>query len=236
MAELDVMLSETLKRAATPGDPTGVADAIRARVAAGDTGTPASTSGFGARPRWGFWLVLGVVLMVVSGGAIAFGTPVLAPLIGFTASAPTTPSATVEPSTTAARTATPSASPTPSPSPTPTPSITPPPVEPPPPPPPPADTTPPFIAAISAAPDTVYSANGTSTTITVAASDDVGVAGVAISWAGVHAGSASMQPGWTYVYTVPQGTPTGSITFTVQAVDAAGNVGDAKSVVVTVAF
>ena len=35
MADIDSMLSESLQRIAQPGDPTGVADAIRARVDAG---------------------------------------------------------------------------------------------------------------------------------------------------------------------------------------------------------
>jgi hypothetical protein len=70
MAELDDMLSESLKRAATPGDPTGVADAIRARVAAGDTGTPASTSGFGAASAPLSWLPwIGVVVVAGLAGA-----------------------------------------------------------------------------------------------------------------------------------------------------------------------
>ena len=72
MAELDDMLSESLKRAANPGDPTGVADAIRARVAAGDTGTPAATSGFGAASGPLSWLPwIGVVVVAgLAGGAV----------------------------------------------------------------------------------------------------------------------------------------------------------------------
>lgn len=76
MAELDVMLSESLKRAANPGDPTGVADAIRARVAAGDTGTPAATSGFGAASgplSWLPWIGVVVVAGLVGGGIGASG-------------------------------------------------------------------------------------------------------------------------------------------------------------------
>ena len=42
---LDELLSGSLKRAAQPGDSAGVADTIRARVAAGDTGTPGPSSG-----------------------------------------------------------------------------------------------------------------------------------------------------------------------------------------------
>ena len=48
---LDELLSGSLKRAAQPGDSAGVADTIRARVAAGDVGTPAPggpAPGFGS--------------------------------------------------------------------------------------------------------------------------------------------------------------------------------------------
>jgi hypothetical protein len=48
--ELDGVLRDALQRAAQPGDSTGVADAIRSRVAAGDPGT--SVAG-GTAPGWG---------------------------------------------------------------------------------------------------------------------------------------------------------------------------------------
>jgi hypothetical protein len=71
MSEIDVLLSASLKRLAPDGDTAGVADAIRSRVDAGDTGTPASTSGFGAaRPSvmsWLPWVGLVVVAGVVGG-------------------------------------------------------------------------------------------------------------------------------------------------------------------------
>lgn len=79
--ELDELLSGSLKRAAQPGDSAGVADTIRARVAAGDTGTTAPSgyapefgSGFGWIPWVGVIVVLGLV-----GGTLgvtgAFGRP-----------------------------------------------------------------------------------------------------------------------------------------------------------------
>lgn len=72
MSELDELLGGALKRAAQPGDPTGVADAIRSRVDAGDTGTPAANPGFGTAggllgvlPWIGLVLVTGVLGAIV---------------------------------------------------------------------------------------------------------------------------------------------------------------------------
>lgn len=80
---LDELLSGSLKRAAQPGDSAGVADTIRARVAAGDTGTPAPSSGsapgFGGGLGWIPWVGAIVVLGLVGGtlGATGvFGHPV----------------------------------------------------------------------------------------------------------------------------------------------------------------
>ncbi|HEY4224838.1 MAG TPA: hypothetical protein VGM70_03405 [Pseudolysinimonas sp.] len=70
--ELDELLSGSLKRAAQPGDSAGVADAIRARVAAGDVGTPAPSQGMapGFGPGAGGWLPwLGLIVV----GAIVGG-------------------------------------------------------------------------------------------------------------------------------------------------------------------
>jgi len=79
---LDELLSGSLKRAAQPGDSAGVADTIRARVAAGDVGTPAPGStapGFGGGAlSWIPWVGAIVVLGLVGGtlGATgAFGRP-----------------------------------------------------------------------------------------------------------------------------------------------------------------
>jgi len=81
---LDELLSGSLKRAAQPGDSAGVADAIRARVAAGDVGTPAPSSGAapgfgGSALSWIPWVGAIVVLGLVGGtlGATgAFGHPI----------------------------------------------------------------------------------------------------------------------------------------------------------------
>lgn len=214
MAELDVMLSETLKRAATPGDPTGVADAIRARVAAGDTGAPASVSGFGARRWWVLWLTLVVVATLVSGGVVAFGTPVLSPPAG------STQAASVSPTPTVTRTASPTPTPTPSQTATPTvPTATslPEPETPAVPP----DTIAPVV--VSASSTAIYGSNGSMPTISAVVTDDGGVAAVELSWSGALVGSAAMSPAWSYVLTVPQNTPAGTLQFTVIAIDSAGN-------------
>lgn len=70
MDDIDVLLSSSLKRIAQPGDAAGVVDAIRARVDAGDTGTPANSSGFGGggASAWLPWLGLVVVAGLVGGG------------------------------------------------------------------------------------------------------------------------------------------------------------------------
>jgi len=80
---LDELLSGSLKRAAQPGDSAGVADAIRARVAAGDVGTPAPSTGSapgfgGGLAGWLPWVGAIVVLGLVGGtlGATGvFGRP-----------------------------------------------------------------------------------------------------------------------------------------------------------------
>jgi hypothetical protein len=81
--ELDELLSGSLKRAAQPGDSAGVADTIRARVAAGDVGTAApsgSAPGFGGGAlSWIPWVGAIVALGLVGGtlGATgAFGHPI----------------------------------------------------------------------------------------------------------------------------------------------------------------
>jgi hypothetical protein len=74
VAELDELLSTTLKRIAPPAESSGVADAVRARVEAGDAGISATSS---TAPGWGGggasgWLPwIGVVIVVgLVGGAV----------------------------------------------------------------------------------------------------------------------------------------------------------------------
>jgi len=78
-AELDGLLRDALGRSAEPGDPTGVADAIRARVAAGDPGAVVATTtapGWGAGVRsWLPWV--GLVVVAGLGGAALGGSGAL---------------------------------------------------------------------------------------------------------------------------------------------------------------
>ena len=190
-----------------------VKKAIRDRVDSGDTGTPVEVSGFGARRRWIIWPSLGVILLLVTGGAIAFGTT--PPSLIATTTAPTV-TATASPTpraTPTAATPTPTVSPSPSLAPTAAPE--------PEPAPPPADTTPPVVVSASSPP--IFGANGGMPTISAVVTDDSGVAAVSIAWSGVLSGSSSMNPAWSYILVVPPVTPAGSLQFILQAVDAAGN-------------
>ena len=79
MADVDTILSESFKRVAEPGDPTGVAELIRTRVAAGDTGTPSNGgSGFaGGGWTWLPWVGAGIVVAIagaVVGASGVFGS------------------------------------------------------------------------------------------------------------------------------------------------------------------
>ena len=227
MADIDVLLSASLKRIAQPGDAAGVADAIRARVDAGDTGTPATASGFGARPWWLFLLSgLLVILVAVTGVSVALGQPSPVTPTPDAASVAVSSSPTTSPTLTPTPTATPTATAAPEPAPAP--------AEPDPEPAPPADTTAPVVDSVTWS-STIYSANGGPTTIAALATDDTGVVAVAISWAGWATGSASMAPGWSYTLDPSPGPPVfGTVTFTVQAFDAAGNASDPVSVDVPV--
>lgn len=71
MVDVDELLRTTLKRVAEPGDPTGVADAIRSRVASGDTGAPGLQSSGGG--WWLPWAGGGLVVAVAAGALGASG-------------------------------------------------------------------------------------------------------------------------------------------------------------------
>src|SRR5664279_4863986 len=81
MADLDTLLRDSFARLAEPGDPTGVAEAIQARVDAGGGPGPSGGSGgggFGGFRSWIPWA--GVALLLGVGGAAAghagiFGQP-----------------------------------------------------------------------------------------------------------------------------------------------------------------
>lgn len=102
------------------------------------------------------------------------------------------------------------------------------------------DTTAPVIGQPSITPgivacDVGYT-NPPTGTVQVSASDDRGVSRVEISWSGVVSGSGVMTPGspWTFVFDPPGGHSGGTVTFHVQAFDAAGNASARPSVQVTV--
>ena len=229
--ELDGLLRTALGKAGQPGDSAGVADAIRSRVAAGDSGTSAPGP---VAPGWGrrlFGMLAGGVLL----GVLLVGGTATGVVLALSADGDAAPTAepTVQeiPSPTpTAPTASPTRTPTPTPTPTPTATESPIPAPAPAPapaPPPPADTTPPTVQA-SANPTVIYATNGSDTTITAIAADAVGVTQVSISWSGFTSGSASMTPSggaWTYYFDLPP-TPTAGasqIDFLVIAADAAGN-------------
>lgn len=70
MSEFDQLLGDVFTRVAEPGDPTGVADAIRSRVAAGDPGTPSDGASFGGG-GWSWLPWIGGGLVVATVGAVA---------------------------------------------------------------------------------------------------------------------------------------------------------------------
>lgn len=70
MTELDDALRESFARLAEPGDPAGVVGSIRTRLDAGDTGTPANSSGFGGDGTpWLLWGAF-VVVAALAGGVV----------------------------------------------------------------------------------------------------------------------------------------------------------------------
>jgi len=221
MKDIDVedLISHVMKQAAQNAHDDvkdtmeDVKKAIRDRVDSGDTGTPAEVSGFSARRWWIIWPSLGVILLLVTGGAIAFGTTPPA-IVATTPTVAATASPTPRATQTAAR-PTPIVSPSLSLAPTAAPEPEPEPA------PPPADTTPPVVVSASSPP--IFGANGGMPTISAVVTDDSGVAAVSIVWSGVLSGSSNMNPAWSYTLVVPPVTPAGSLEFIIQAVDAAGN-------------
>ena len=238
MSELDDMLRQSFARVAEPGDPAGVADALRARMAAGDTGAPAATSGFASvADRVLPWL-FGATLLTIAGVVVA-----LTGLAGGAAvsSAPVTvitQTATATSTKTATPTATPSSSPTPTASPTESAVAAPPPAAA-----PPVDSAAPTLTGASATPsqdictDDSYAAYyAVTTTIAVSASDNVGVVGVHITWSGAESGAGEMSFGspWTFTFNPASSTPSGTVTFTLVSRDAAGNTSAPATTSVTV--
>lgn len=277
MAELDELLSSTLKRIAPPAESSGVAEAIRARVEAGDAGISATAStapgwGGGGAAGWLPWIGVVVVVGLVGGGVGVSGlagaatdetvvvghTSVLDAVVDAgscpggpvvrTLSADTRVLAVARtedsvylgvrnPDDVAATIWVPASVvvadagqdlaglPVGEACPTGTlaPLIVVIPVE------PPKDTTAPKVTAISNTPAPFY--NAEKTVVTVTATDNRGVASVQLSWSGAASGAVTMTPsGSTWTYTFSSAAPPGPLTFTAQAVDAAGNRSPASSV------
>ncbi len=280
--ELDSRLRDALGQAAEQGDSTGVADAIRSRIAAGDSGT--SVAG-GTAPGWGggmlSWLpwlglvVVGAAAGLGMGATGMFGAEATTEtvvertaVLDGTAPAASCPGGPIA-DTLAAGTrvlvversedvahlgirdphdfsavlwlsagdivvdagqpaidslpvgdACPVVILT---APLPVETVAPVPEETPVPVPQPGDTTAPVLQQWGATPNPVYNLNPV--TVFTLASDNVGVTGVDISWSGEFTGSGAMTlvgSQWRYVFTPPNDGG-GTITFTLRARDAAGN-------------
>lgn len=285
MTELDDVLRQSFARIAEPGDPAGVVDSIRSRMAAGDTGTPASTSGFGSTAGWVVpWIFGGAVLAV--GGLVLGTSGLLDPVF-----APEPASQTVQLQATVDALDCPSGSPIATlaagnrvlaiarsddsaylgvrnpydtsgtvwlpaavviadpgeatieslpvdgcgtaettliaPTAEPVPTATAAPQK------PASDTTAPSIQKASAAPTLII--NDEQTVVEVQASDNVGVTSVAVSISGAYSGSASMSKVgsvWQLSFSIAEDNYYGDITFTITAIDAAGNQSAPSTVVV----
>jgi hypothetical protein len=101
------------------------------------------------------------------------------------------------------------------------------------------DTTAPTIGTPTAGTPVVCIHGGNppyADTLSVTASDNVGVTSVAITWTGATTGNKTMThsgSGWTFVYDVGTSTAAGTITFQLQARDAAGNLSSPTKVSIT---
>jgi hypothetical protein len=235
VAEIDDVLRQSLSRIAPDADPTGVADAIRARVAAGDTGTPASSSGFrvGGIRAWLPFIVLVVVAGLV-GGSLGVAGVFGHPTVSIAQAASSTPAPTSVSGATASGSPTPVSSPTPSAT-----AVAPAaPIAPTKPVAPPApDNTAPTLAVSAANPGEIWGLAGTcatdpeprptSTRITTSASDAGGVASTtAVSSFGGTVISPSGPP-TARVFTISAHYPGNAmpvtVTITVTATDPSGN-------------
>ena len=230
---LDDLMRRALNDAAQPADPTGVADALRARVDDGDRGVTVSSS---VAPGWGglavrAWLPwLGVIVVAAIVGATLGATGVFGGSMTETtdASPVVVESRSADPQSCGEEPGAGGVCPTSeqlddSPAPSADPSEAPPAPEtdpdPDPAPAPPSDTTPPTVQQVS------IDSNPCPAVIQVVAADNVGVTQVTLSWSGVATGSAAMSlvsGTWRYLYD-SENLPEGTMTFTAIARDAAGN-------------
>jgi hypothetical protein len=230
---VDALLRTAFARAAEPGDPSGVVESIRTRMADGDTGTPARRSDFGAGLRWLIPFIAGGLVLAIAGGVLGasgfFGSFVHTVAVASPSSSSASTPIQVVP--------TPTATPTPTPT-------QPPPVAPPPPPPPhqaPApDSKAPAMSVGAFSPDPVYGLSAapycsTVTSVSVVATDNVGVSGVtAVTdfangtiWLASSSGSS-------YVFNFSAGYDSGSnktVVATFTASDSAGNSATATQIV-----
>jgi hypothetical protein len=91
----------------------------------------------------------------------------------------------------------------------------------------PVDSTRPSISQAGSSAGTVYVMNNGTAVISAVASDNERVTSVSISWSGSTTGIGEMQFSggtWSFLFDPPQDTPAGTVSFTIQARDAAGNV------------
>ncbi len=228
---LDDLMRRALNDAAQPADPTGVADALRARVDAGDLGVTVSSrvapgwGGLGAR-AWLPWV--GVIVAAAIVGATLGATGVFGGSNSETtdASPDIVTSPTVDARSCVEGPIVDGVCPTKeavddSPAPSDDPSDVPlePGPDPDPVPAPPSDTTPPTVQQLS------VNSNPCPAVVEAVAADNVGVTQVTLSWTGATTGSAAMSlvsGTWRYLYD-SENLPEGWITFTAIARDAAGN-------------
>ena len=225
MADIDELLKGSFDRLAEPADSAGVADLIRARVAAGDAGTSvaaATAPGWKApTPKW-FWPLLGTVV-----GLAAVVVVLLVLVFGSSAAEPE-PTAT--PTESSSPTPSPTATQTPTPTPTPTPTQEE--EEPPPPPPPARDTTAPKVSAGQWSSAGVYNAGTTPCSptyadIVIAASDETQLMNVSAVTSQMNTSAQFLGfSGSNYTFRFTGTNPSTSdlpVTVTFTATDAAGN-------------
>jgi hypothetical protein len=224
MADIDDMLREALQRIAPDADPSGVADSIRARVDAGDTGAPASSSGFDRRLRRWLPFVGLIVVAALIGAGLGLSGLLGHPVVYASQAARSVPAITA--TATAAPTPTPSATVAPIAPVASAPAVRPAPPK-------PKDTTGPSLAVGAPNPATIYGTDApnpcaTVTTVTTTAHDVSGV--VAIHATSSFPGTVIHQSGpassTTFTFSMPYtGTtsPDLTVTITVTASDGAGN-------------
>lgn len=104
------------------------------------------------------------------------------------------------------------------------------------------DATAPTISAATASPSPICTYDNSPpyawvSTVSIAAADNVGVTGATISWLGVQSGGPVAMTGsggsWSYSYNPPSAADSGTVTFSIQVRDAAGNLSAVATTTVT---